>query len=92
MKIWHSIIIGSAIVMGFGLHAAIKTIPEFVMEYRMHEMQVKMTEMTPKEITVGDTSLLYLPEISYRNLNINVDYKFYTYVDGKLKKVDLNAK
>lgn len=52
-------------------------------------MQVRMMEMTPKEITFGDVSLLYLPRISYRNQSIDVNYEFYLYVDGELKQVKL---
>ena len=89
MKLWHSIIIGIAIIAGFILHSAIKTLPKHAEARRGYELQVRMMEMTPKEIAIGDTSILYLPKISYRNLSIDVDYEFYSYVEGKLKKIDL---
>jgi hypothetical protein len=89
MKLWHTVIIGIAIIAGFALHSAIRTLPEHAKVRRGYEMQVRMMEMTPKEITIGDTSVLYLPKISYRNLSIDVDYEFYSYVDGELKKINL---
>ena len=52
-------------------------------------MQVRMMEMTPKEIEISGTSLLYLPRISYRGLTIDVDYKFYKYQDDSLVQVSL---
>ena len=89
MKIWHSVIIGLAIVIGFVLHAGISKIPEAIKIQRGYEMQIRMIEMTPKEIAVGDSKLLYLPSISYKGLSINVDYKFFKYQDDKLVRVSL---
>ena len=89
MKIQHSIVIGIAIVIGFVLHAAIGQIPEAMKIQRGYEMQVRMMEMTPKEITVSDSKLLYLPSISYRGLSIDVDYKFFKYQDDRLVQVSL---
>jgi hypothetical protein len=91
MKIWHSIIIAIAIIVGFALHAAIRSIPEHARAQRGYEMQVRMMEMTPRELIIGDTSVLYLPRISYRDLSIDVNYEFYTYADGELKKVNMTG-
>ena len=91
MKIWHSVIIGIAIIIGFALHAAIRSIPDHAKMQRGYEMQVRMLEMTPQELTIGDTSVLYLPRISYRDLSIDVNYEFYTYADGQLRKVNMTA-
>ena len=89
MKLWHTAIIGISIVVGLALHSAIKALPEHAKAQRGYEMQVRMMELTPKEISLGDTSVLYLPRISYRNLSIDVDYEFYSYVDGELKQLNL---
>ena len=89
MKAWHSIMIAIGIVVGFVLHSVIQSFSEHARARRGYEMQVRMMEMTPREITVGDASVLYLPRISYRDLSIDVDYEFYTYVDGELKQVRL---
>lgn len=89
MKLWHSVIIGVAIIAGLVLHASIKAIPEMSRDRRGAEMQVRMMEMTPKEIKVGETTFLYLPSVSYHDLSISVDYKFFAYVDGQLKQVKL---
>ena len=56
---------------------------------RGYEMQVRMMEVKPKEVKVGGDSLLYLPRISYHNLSIDVDYHFYAYENGNLKKIKL---
>jgi len=90
-KIWHSIIIGIAIVIGFVLHAAVSKIPEAIKIQRGYEMQVRMMEMTPKEITVSDSKLLYLPSISYKGLSIDVDYKFFKYQDDSLVQISLKS-
>lgn len=89
MKLKHSIIIGIAIVVGLVLHAAVKSLPEYTRLRQGYEMQVRMMEMRPTEITVGSASMLYLPRISYRGLSIDVDYEFYAYVDGTLRKIDM---
>ena len=89
MKLWHTAIIGVSIIAGFALHSAIKALPERTKVQRGYEMQIRMMEMTPREITVGDVSVLYLPRISYRDLSIDVNYEFYAYVDGELKQVEL---
>ena len=89
MKIQHSILIGIAIVVGFVLHAAISKIPDAMKIRKASEMQIRMMEMTPKEITVGDSKLLYLPSISYKDLTIDVDAKFFKYQDDKLIQVVL---
>lgn len=91
MKLWHSVIIGIAIIIGFVLHAAIKTIPECIKLRNGKEMQVRMMEMSPKEIKLGETSVLYLPRISYMDTSIDVNYEFYSFVGGTLKRVKLTG-
>jgi len=90
-KMWHSVVIGLAIVIGCVLHAAVSKIPEALKIQRGYAMQVRMMEMTPKEIVIGDTSLLYLPKISYRGLSIDVDYKFYRYEANSLVQISLKS-
>ena len=92
MKIWHSIIIGIAVILGCFLHSTISALPEREKIRRGYEMQVRVMEMTPREIKIGDATLLYLPRIRYRDLSIDVDYEFYTYEEGQLKKLKLTQK
>ena len=89
MKLWHSVIIAVGIIVGLVAHGMIRAWPEQERQRRGYEMQLRMLEVMPREIAVGDAKVLYLPRISYRNLSIDVNYEFYTYVDGELKQVKM---
>ena len=91
MKLWHSIVIGISIIIGFVAHAGIKAYSEHERTQRSYELQIRMLEMRPVELSIGGANVLYLPKISYRDLSIDVNYEFYTYSDGALKKLTLSA-
>ncbi len=89
MGIKQSIVIGISIIIGFVLYGVISKIPEAMKVQRGYQMQIRMMEMVPKEITVNNGKLLYLPRISYKGLSINVGYEFYKYQDNKLIQINL---
>jgi hypothetical protein len=89
MKTSHSIAIGFSIVIGFVLHGAIKAWPEYARNQRGYDLQIRMMEMTPREMSMGDTTVLYMPRISYSEFTIDVDYEFYRYDGTELKQVKL---
>lgn len=55
-----------------------------------YQVQAAMLEGDyPRSIEVNGKKILYWPEVSYRNSWISTDYRFYTYVDGVLKRIEI---
>lgn len=87
MKIWHSVIIGVAIVIGFTVNGISKAYSEQERYQRGYELQMRMLEITPHAVGLGEEHLLYMPRISYNDLSINVKPEFYRYDGTELQKI-----
>jgi len=89
MKFKHSILIGLSIILSVGIYSGTKFLADYLKTKRGHEMQIRMMEIQPKEVTIGDQKVLYLPRISYRDLTIDVNFEFYSIIDGELRKLHI---
>ena len=89
MKIWNSIIIGLAIILGLAAFGISLKTPEMIRDCRAYQMQMKMMEMEPQKIELDDQVLLYLPRVSYQGLHVDINYEFYYYVSNERKLIQV---
>jgi len=58
-------------------------------EIKRLEINEKLLETEPKVLQMDDTDLLLIPEVNFRNNNINIDYTFYRHENQNLVKIQL---
>lgn len=58
-------------------------------EIKRLEINEKLLETKPNVLQIADTDLLLIPEVNFRNNDINIDYTFYRYENQTLVKIQL---
>ena len=80
MRVLEAVIVGILIVVGLVIHGvltrpAADTRPGVQTNDR--DVQIKMMEMHPRAVVLGDQHLLVVPRVSFQNNNVSVNHTFY---------------
>lgn len=89
-----SIIISLAIVASvllFNLLENKRHAKQIEAEHTLKQLSIneKILETTPSVVEIDGSSLLLIPDISFKNDHLNITYNFYTYTNGVLVKAPL---